>query len=244
MAQDKAGEIIHDSHIKDDAEFFWGWSTPAGKLRAQRRADLIVKELNKKGFSKILEIGSGTGIFTDFLCRAGFEVHGIDISSDLLKKAAQKCMGAGNLTLSVADAQALPYPDGSFDAVIGVCVLHHMDVLPVLSEIKRVMKDGGLMIFSEPNMMNPQLMLQKNIKAIKRLKVLGETEDETAFFRWPMKKMLEDMGFKNVSVTPFDFLHPWTPKPFIPFVKNLGIVLEDIPVIREIAGSLFIYAAK
>ena len=72
MGQDKAGEIEHGSHIKEDAEFFWGWSTPAGRLRAQRRADIIIEELRNRGFTKILEIGSGTGVFTSFFCRISF----------------------------------------------------------------------------------------------------------------------------------------------------------------------------
>lgn len=244
MKQDKAREIAHDSHIKDDAEFFWGWSTPAGKLRAERRLRLITEELRKKGVTKLLEIGSGTGVFTSSFCRAGFDVYGIDISLDLLKKAKEKDLSFKNMNLSAADAEKLPYRDGSFDAVTGVCVLHHLNIDPVLKEIKRVLKNGGVIIFSEPNMMNPQLMIQKNIKPIKRLRILGETEDETAFFRWEMKRKLKDIGFRDISVRPFDFLHPWTPEPLIGFVRRLGLCLEKIPVFREIAGSLFIYAVK
>lgn len=244
MKQNKAREIAHDSHIKDNAEFFWGWSTPAGKLRAERRSRLIIERLKEESFSKVLEIGAGTGIFTEFFCKAGLDIYCLDISFDLLEKTRMKCQGPFALKLNVADAANLPYADESFDAAVGVCVLHHLDIIPVLKEIKRVIKKGGVIIFSEPNMMNPQLMLQKNIKPIKRLKILGETEDETAFFRWAIKKTLEGMGFKDIAITPFDFLHPWTPKPLISLVSNLGAVLEHVPLIREIAGSLLIYAVK
>lgn len=244
MGQDKIKEIEHNSHIKEEAEFFWGWSTPAGKLRAQRRAEIIIERLRQKGSVKVLEIGSGTGVFTSFFCKAGFNVHGIDISSDLLKKAKDKDPSLARASLCTADAEKLPYKDKSFDAVVGVCVLHHLDIIPVLTEIKRVLKEGGLIVFSEPNMMNPQLMIQKNIKPIKRLKILGETDDETAFFRWDMKKKLKAMGFGEVAAEPFDFLHPWTPKPLIGVIKSIGSCFERVPALREIAGSLLISAVN
>ncbi|UCH12237.1 MAG: hypothetical protein JSW18_05335, partial [Candidatus Omnitrophota bacterium] len=99
-------------------------------------------------------------------------------------------------------------------------------------------------LFTEPNMMNPQLMLQKNIKPLKRIPILGETEDETAFLKWQIRDILESMDFKEITITPFDFLHPWTPKFLIPSVKKLGSYLENIPILKEIAGSLFIQAVK
>jgi SAM-dependent methyltransferase len=242
--QNKQKEIEHDQKIKEDAEFFWGWATTAGKLRAERRSDLIISRVKSRGFSRVLEIGSGTGIFTESFCKAGFDVYGVDISFDLLKELKIKHSRKNLLNLSVADVEDMPYCDGSFDAVVGVCVLHHFEIVPALKEIGRVLKKGGIFLFSEPNMMNPQLALQKNIKPIKRLSILGETEDETAFFKWQMRNLLETMSFKEISIMPFDFLHPWTPKPLIPFVEKLGFCLEKIPLLKEIAGSLLIHAVK
>jgi hypothetical protein len=48
----------------------------------------------------------------------------------------------------------------------------------------------------------------------------------------------------NISVTPFDFLHPATPKKLINFIKNLGELLEKMPLIKEFSGSLLIYGRK
>ncbi len=245
MAQNKFGEITHDSRIKEDAEFLWGWATPAGRLRAKRRVDLIVNMLKKGNFTRLLEIGCGTGIFTEPFCKKDLKVTSIDISLELAKKTRQKCASYPKLQLSVSDVESLPFRDNSFDAAVGVCVLHHLNILPALREIKRVVKEKGIIIFSEPNMMNPQLMIQKNVKYIKTLPIFSETEDETAFFRWQMKRMLiQEIGFRDVSITPFDFLHPWTPKSLIPFVRAIGLCLEQTPFLREISGSLFITATK
>jgi ubiquinone/menaquinone biosynthesis C-methylase UbiE len=179
-----------------------------------------------------------------FFYKAGFKVSGIDISPDLLRKAQARTGENSNVKLVVADIDSLPYEDNTFDAVVGICVLHHLDVKTALKEIMRVLKKGGIIIFSEPNMMNPQLMIQKNIKPIKKLAFLGETEDETAFFRWQLASILKEMGFKGISIKPFDFLHPWTPKPMVKSVEKIGNVLENTPFLREISGSLFMQAVK
>jgi hypothetical protein len=91
-------------------------------------------------------------------------------------------------------------------------------------------------------MLNPQIAIQKNIPWIKRK--LGDSPDETAFFRWPLRRLLEQTGYRDVRIDPFDFLHPRTPVPLIGRVNTLGRFLEKVPVISELAGSLFIRAVK
>jgi hypothetical protein len=51
-------------------------------------------------------------------------------------------------------------------------------------------------------------------------------------------------GFRNIAVKPFDFLHPLTPKSFTPFIEKAGYMLEKVPILREISGSLVISAYK
>ena len=91
-------------------------------------------------------------------------------------------------------------------------------------------------------MMNPQIALQKNIPALKRR--LGDSPDETAFFRWPLKKLMARTGFTAIEIKPFDFLHPAVPPKLIPFISKVGETVEKIPGLKEIAGSLYISAIK
>jgi hypothetical protein len=91
-------------------------------------------------------------------------------------------------------------------------------------------------------MLNPQIAIQKNIPWIKRK--LGDSPDETAFFRWPLWRLLERTGYRDVRIDPFDFLHPKTPAALIDHVKAVGRFLEKVPVISEFAGSLYIRAIK
>jgi hypothetical protein len=59
-----------------------------------------------------------------------------------------------------------------------------------------------------------------------------------------LASQLRQLGFADVKITPFDWLHPATPAPCIGLVSGLGRYLERLPLIREIAGSLCIRARR
>ena len=190
---------------------------------------------------KVLELGCGTGYFTQSLAATGAQITAIDISAELLEVARRGC-NYTNVTFDIQNAYALTYPDETFDSIVGSSVLHHLEINPALREIHRVLKKGGAIYFTEPNMMNPQIAVQKNVPAIK--KRLGDSPDETAFFRGPLKRRLKRVGFHAIRIEPFDFLHPKIPRGSIRVIEEVGRVLEKIPLLREIAGSLYIRAVK
>ncbi|MBI3312892.1 MAG: methyltransferase domain-containing protein [Candidatus Omnitrophica bacterium] len=232
-------EIKHGQFLaENDPEVIWGWGTPAGRLRLHRRVDLMIEKADLKPPKKVLEIGCGTGLFSQEFAKSGAQIHAVDISAELLERARQRC-SAENVHFIHKGFEDLP-DDGSFDAVVGCSILHHLDIDFCVNKIYRLLKPGGVMCFSEPNMLNPQILLQKNIPWLK--KALGDSPDETAYIRFPLASKLKKAGFSKIEITPFDWLHPWTPAPMIPFVKALGQVLEKIPLVRELAGSIFICA--
>ena len=155
---------------------------------------------------------------------------------------ARKVITSANVFFKIDNAYAMSFPEESFDHVVGSSVLHHLEIRKALSEIFRVLKPGGSIAFTEPNMMNPQIAIQKNIPSIK--KRMGDSPDETAFFKWQIKRLLAQAGFNSIEVIPFDFLHPAVPPRLIGTIKWMGHVAERIPLIRGIAGSLYITAIK
>jgi SAM-dependent methyltransferase len=191
--------------------------------------------------AQLLEIGCGTGIWTEVLARLPCAVTSMDLSEDLLGIARRKSY-AHPVHFICGDVEHLSFPDHTWDVVCGLSVLHHLDLKAALREIYRVLKPGGRFLFSEPNMLNPQILIQKNIPWIKRW--AGDTPDETAFFRWPLVKNLRAVGFEAVRVEPFDFLHPQVPAFLTQTADRIGQVLEKIPVFREIAGSLWIQGRR
>ncbi len=233
-------EIEHGRFLKEHgAAEVWNWTSPAGRIRWQRRIAMLTAHIRPE--MKVLELGCGTGLFTAGIAASGAAVTAIDISPDLLKEAAEQ-VKAGNVSFLRENAYDMSFPDASFDSVVGSSVLHHLELDMALKEIYRVLKDGGTACFTEPNMLNPQIALQKNIPWLKRR--LGDSPDETAFFAWQLKRELKEHGFKDIVVTPFDFLHPGIPAALIPVFKPLCDCAEKIPLLRSIAGSLYIKCKK
>jgi len=189
----------------------------------------------------VLELGCGAGYFTQELARSGADIVAIDVSPELLEIARTNC-SAPNVQYEIENAYALSYDDAVFDSVVGSSVLHHLEIEKALRDIYRVLKPAGTIYFTEPNMLNPQIAIQKNVPWIKRK--LGDSPDETAFFRRPLRRLLERTGYRDIRVEPFDFLHPKTPASLIKGVAMLGGFLENLPVISEFAGSLYIRAVK
>lgn len=234
-------EIEHGKKLlSEGAESVWNWDSPAGKMRANRRAQYFIDLANLESGDKVLEIGCGTGLFTrKFYAATKAEITAIDISDELLAEARKFLPEA---SFKKDDAMNMSFQSETFNVVFGSSILHHLEFDASLNEIYRVLKPGGRMIFAEPNMINPQIFIQKNIPLIK--KWLGDSPDETAIVRWTFSKLMKSKGFKQVEIFPYDFLHPIVPESLIRTIEVIGKLIEQIPIAREIAGSVIIFAKK
>jgi ubiquinone/menaquinone biosynthesis C-methylase UbiE len=233
-------EIEHGRYLlTHGATELWNWESPAGQMRWQRRAGMLTSHVYAG--MNVLELGCGTGYLTRELACTGASITAIDISPDLLAAARREC-NAANIRFEIQNAYDLTFPDASFDSVVGSSVLHHLEIDAALAQVYRVLRPGGTIRFTEPNMLNPQIAVQKNVRFLK--KRLGDSPDETAFFRWSLRRRLEQTGFREVQIQPFDFLHPSIPPRAIPMVRTIENLFEKIPLVSEIAGSLYIRAVK
>jgi 2-polyprenyl-3-methyl-5-hydroxy-6-metoxy-1,4-benzoquinol methylase len=237
-----AREIAHGRKLAlGHPERTWGWGTRAGQLRAIRRAELIAGGAHLGPGVRALEIGCGTGNFTELFAKTGAHLVAVDISAELLDRARARGLPAQQVQFLDKRFEECDV-DGPFGAVIGSSVLHHLDIETALGKIYELMTPGGVLSFAEPNMLNPQVFLQKNLPWLKEL--LGDSPDETAFVRWSFERLLYRIGFRGVRIVPFDWLHPHTPMPLIEPVRTTGRLLEQVPGVREFAGSLYIQAAR
>src|SRR4051794_23437839 len=103
-------------------------------------------------YQRALELGCGTGFFLLNLKQAGVLDKGFvtDISPGMVDVAVRNAKALGfDVEGRVADAEAIPYDDATFDLVIGHAVLHHIpDVELALREVLRVLKPGGRFVFA------------------------------------------------------------------------------------------------
>jgi ubiquinone/menaquinone biosynthesis C-methylase UbiE len=127
-----------------------GQAQVLGKLRKLLGAEL------DRGYARALEIGAGTGYFSLNLLQAGVlhEATCTDISPGMVTTLSTNATRLGlQVRAARADAESLPFADGSFDLVLGHAVLHHLPNLErAFSEFHRVLRPGGRIAFAgEPS---------------------------------------------------------------------------------------------
>lgn len=237
-----AREIEHHRQIADQAELIWNWDSAAGRCRADRRAALLSEHAGLAPGRRALELGCGTAVFLERLAPSGARILGLDLSADLLARARLRLAGVANVHHVRGNAEQLPCPDASMDAVYGSSVLHHLDLQTALAEAFRVLRPGGRAAFAEPNILNPQVAVMFHLGLTKRY--FGVSPDEMAFSRFRAARAMRRAGFVDVRIRPFDFLHPATPAACVGPVARLGGGLERVPLLRELAGSLLISGIK
>jgi len=243
LSQRAQGEIDHGKILATgDTELIWGWGRPAGQLRAKRRAELIAQGAGLRIGMRVLEIGCGTGMFTEIFALSGAQIVGVDISPDLLAKARARNLPQDQVRFFNKRFEDCDV-DGPFDAVIGSSILHHLEIVSALAKIHSLLKPGGRLSFAEPNMLNPQVFLERKLAFIRPL-FWYVSPDETAFMRWSMRTLLLKAGFENVTIVPFDWLHPHTPPPLMGVVNGMGRWFERVPGLREFSGSLRILGRR
>ncbi len=121
---------------------------------------------------RMLDIGCGTGIYFDALAPYAREIDALDCAESMIETARQYCQSEGlnSIRAAVGSAQATGFEANSFDVVVELDVLHHVeDLQAVLREVHRVLKPGGLFFVFEPNIRNPLMFLAQALPAEERL---------------------------------------------------------------------------
>jgi trans-aconitate methyltransferase len=102
----------------------------------------VLEWLGARPGEHILDLGCGDGQLTARLAQGGALVQGVDASEQM----AQAARSLG-VSVDVAKAEALPYPDGQFDAVFSNAALHWVrDQEGMMREVHRVLKPGGRLV--------------------------------------------------------------------------------------------------
>ena len=105
-------------------------------LEVERVAKLSAEE---KSIQKVLDIGTGSGLFAEAFASLNKEVTGIDVSDEMIKTAKDNLPSA---KFEKALAEEIPYPDNAFDLAFMGLVLHEADdLLKALKEARRVAKE-------------------------------------------------------------------------------------------------------
>ena len=180
----------------------------------------IVSFLRSAQAESVLDIAMGHGRHTLALIELGFKVSGFDYSPSAVKRAQEiirKKHSAYNTTVFKQGNMFYKYPfeDESFDAAIAIQAIYHgfkNDMQKAINQAARVLKDGGLFIFTVSKDTTRSTVIKENLHKKKNhiLKLLPNTYlplsgRETGLIHfYPDKKMLREMlkdNFDHVIIT-------------------------------------------
>ncbi len=132
------------------------------------------------GEQKLLDFGCGTGIAALRFAYLGYQVEGFDLSPANIK-LAKEMAAAHQLTdrahFRAMAAEQLDYPDDTFDLIVGIDILHHVEIEPAIQEARRVLKPGGVAIFKE-HVEVPVIDPLRNTSLVRRLAPTGSSLDQ------------------------------------------------------------------
>jgi SAM-dependent methyltransferase len=192
-----------------------------GAMRAERCFDRSVAHHAES--RDILDYGCYDGWMTPrYLKMKPRSITGLDISETAIAQATAS--HGDNGKFYAGDAHRMPFPDESFDLVVGRSILHHLDLKLALEEIRRVLRPGGSAIFMEPLGDNP------GAKVFRALTPKTRTADEKALTRADIQSADALFGssshlFYDLFSVPMAMLTSLTPLP----ADNIALRLTDIP---------------
>jgi dolichol-phosphate mannosyltransferase len=191
----------------------------------------------------ILEIGAGSGLWTESLTQTlrGRNPITAAVFNDDLAGAAERKHLANVKVVRVSGFDAAFAPE-SFDYIVGTAILCHNEYAQNLRELLRLLKPGGQILFFEANHWNPQVLIKNIVPAIGRRS--GHAACQTPMRKYKLMKTASHQGFTNIEVLPFDIVHPRTPRKLIRGLQSLSYIAEHAPLIKEICGTLYIWAKK
>jgi dolichol-phosphate mannosyltransferase len=191
----------------------------------------------------LLEIGAGSGLWTEHLSmifKGENPITGAVFNEELAKAACAKQLP--NTTFLTVHELTRDLPTESFDYVVGTAILCHDLYAQNLAAIYRLLKPGGQFLFFEANYWNPQVFAKSTVRVIG--KWTGNADCQLGLRKYELLRVASHQGFTHVDVIPYDIVHPLTPRFLINSVRGLAFFLEHTPFIREICGTLYIWAKK
>ncbi|PFG55883.1 malonyl-CoA O-methyltransferase [Vibrio sp. ES.051] len=151
---DRAKNVVLDTSLcnKDAIASSFGKAASTYDKHAAFQRDVGYRLIDKLPSDltnqRVLDLGCGTGYFSKVFQQRGANVVCVDISQAMLDKAQQRC-GEECMSYILADAENLPFDDGSFDYIFSSLALQWCtDLSYPLREVQRVLRKGGTAAFS------------------------------------------------------------------------------------------------
>jgi len=210
---------------------------------------------SNEDFFNFLKLNSSNSDILDYGCGVGSSLEkviefkpkkiiGIDISEISIEKAKKNCGLKSNIELFVDNCEKTKFENNSFDIVYGTGILHHLNIDICVSEILRILKPGGKLLFIEPLGTNPLINLYRKLTPNSR------SIDEHPLINSDFK--LIKNKFHKTEIKYYGFLtlvfFPFYSSPknstFFKILKNIDQLIFKMNIFKKLAWSVLIVAEK
>ena len=208
-----------------------------------RLIDLIKIKLQLVESKVILDYGCGGGWLSLLLSGWGFDVIGVDLSAYLLKNAKLSCPKAEFIA---CDCEILPFRNAVFNSMIGISILHHLNLKISCNELKRVLFNEANFIFEEPNLLNPFSEIGRKL-----FPMSTHSKGEKPFIPKHLETTLNELGFTS-SETKYLFFIAFpvsrvfkivkinAPSIMVKIFSLFENIMEKMPYINQLNSSIII----
>ena len=219
---------------------------------------------------RVLDLGTGGGRLARRVAGSAAEVHGVDISEEMIRIALGSADMPPNLHFEVADARRLRFAEGYFDVIVSAGMFEYLqDATPFLREASRVLKPGGVFVFSchkEPTSSFLYRVYRRFRNAVFPLRFVSQARVYTsktdvrnslfqkAYHRLPaLREMVKTCGFDSPSHSSTFFHIPsalffWSAGKSYGRITRLAawanLLLGSCPLVRGCGGVLIMKATR
>ena len=220
---------------------------------------VFLDEINPSDKTSILDIGCGTGNYTDLIERlTRAKVHGIDKSEGMIEKARNK---NNKVILKVASVDDIPFEDNTFDFVYMIDVIHHIPKMcKLFSEIHRILKiDGKACIVTQSHKQIdlrymteffPSTAVVDKSRYPEIDEIIKSAKNNKLNFMWEQhlgegyEVELGDGYLELLEKKGYSMLHLISDKDYNEGLNRVRSIINDGTIIRKAAGATLVWFIK
>jgi len=222
-------------------ESYWLRYPNTSPLKLRWRANTVRHSFHVLPGESILELGAGTGLWTECLSsvlRGENPITAAVFNDELIQQARN----IPNVKFQKVDNLLKDLPAESFDYIVGTAILCHDKYPQNLAALYTLLKPGGQLLFFEANYWNPQVFIKNHIRILGRM--YGDPPCLVGVRQYQLMKIASHQGFTNLEIICYDIIHPQTPRSLVRLLQSLAYLLEHTPLIRDLCGTLYIWGKK
>ncbi len=195
---------------------------------------------------RLLEIGCGTGFYTAWLAKRGFDVVGIDLSSNMIEEARRRCPDEVKLFVgncedpgAVLDSRGIA---GGFDAIVGVNTFsYYPNKKDALRGYRELLRPGGRLVLLDihGDAYSQQIAYLTNFRGARQF-----AENIADSTREKLSSVLPECGFRVESIERFSFMPNAVNRVGVLAIRPVDWLLSRIPAASAFAIRIGVVATK